>query len=130
VPDAIVPPPLQQPPIDPATSRFTRPWAIWFQEWARLLGAYVAAGGGTGGTGGTGGVTPPVVLADQPASTLLGRGSASAGPPEVITLGVGLAMTGTVLSAPPRYYEPLTNGIVATPELVFVLGDCIMVEVF
>jgi hypothetical protein len=27
------------------------------------------------------------------------------------------------------YFEPLTNGAVATPELIFALGDVIMVEV-
>jgi len=65
-------------------------------------------------------------------SKLLGRGSVDEGTIEEITLGTNLAMSGTTLNATGGtggYYEPLTNGIAATPELLFALGDVIMVLV-
>lgn len=64
-----------------------------------------------GGTGTTTGLTvldgqniiaasePLSALQSQPASTLVGRDSGSAGSPEVITLGTNLSMAGTVLNA-------------------------------
>ena len=45
------------------------------------------------------GTLPLSAIQSQAASTLVGRGSASAGSPQVITLGAGVAMTGTVFSA-------------------------------
>ncbi len=76
-----------------------------------------------------------VVLADlesRSESTLLGRGQgAGAGVPQEITIGSGLALTGTVLSATGGaggYYEPLTDGDTTQPELIFSAGgDVIMV---
>ena len=56
---------------------------------------------------------------------LLGRGSPGAGPVEEITLGAGLLMTGTVLSATggggaaAGYWTELTNGDPVSPELVW-----------
>jgi hypothetical protein len=66
------------------------------------------------------------------ASRLLGRGSAGgAGDWEEVTLGAGLTMVGTELSATASgsYYEPLTDGDATQPELIFASGDVIMVEV-
>ena len=99
------------------------------------------------------GSTPLTALESQPASTLVGRGSASAGSPEVITLGTGLTMVATVLNASGGMttgywtplcagdtlnwgqinsqvgeWSPLTNGDPVTPELIFNSdGDCIAV---
>jgi hypothetical protein len=73
-----------------------------------VTGTLPPINGGTGtGTGTTvidgsqiiAGSTPLSALVSQAASTLVGRGSASAGSPQVITLGAGVAMTGTVFSA-------------------------------
>lgn len=66
-------------------------------------------------------------------SVLLGRGSSGVGDFEQITVGAGLTMTGTVLSAniPPvsdPQWSVLTNGDPVTPELIFAGGDVIMLE--
>jgi hypothetical protein len=97
-----------------------------------------------GGTGVTTGLTvldgqniidgslPISAIEDQPESILLGRGEGSgAGPVQDITLGAGLLMTGTVLSSVSSpmggYWSPLTDGDLTEPELIFALGDAIMV---
>jgi hypothetical protein len=118
-------PPLRDPIVRPPSGMVERSWAMWFQDLAASVTAAVQTQ--------TTGTIDRSRLPTQPASTLLGRGSQMAGPPEIIRLGPGLTMQDTVLMVDPRdigYYEPLTNGIVDTPELVFANGDCIMVEVF
>lgn len=117
------------------TPRFGIPWVTAVNNALGSLsqqagGIQSEATGGTGTTTGltvlnggniTPGTTPLTALADQAASTLIGRGSAAgAGPPQLITLGSGLAMTGTVLSSTATgggAYVPITTG--AEP-LVFV----------
>jgi hypothetical protein len=43
-------PPLQQAPVDSRTTLFTRPWAIFFQDWVKALGIVTGSGTGTGTT--------------------------------------------------------------------------------
>lgn len=67
------------------------------------------------------------------ASKLLGRGASGSGDVQEVTVGSGLTMTGTTLSAdiPPAsdpQWSVLTNGDVVTPELIFAGGDVIMLE--
>lgn len=119
-------PPLREPVVDPTTGgRATRPWALFFQQ---LLAGLVDLTTGVTGTLGLSSLPP------QAAGTLLGRGTPTAGVPEVITLGTGLTMTGTVLSSSAAlgdaYYEPLTDGDLEEAELVYALGDVVMVEVY
>jgi hypothetical protein len=75
--------------------------------------------------------TPLSALVTETESTLLGRGEGLGdGDTEEITLGSGLLMTGTILSATATssgYYSPLTDGDLTEPELIFSLGDTIMV---
>lgn len=63
------------------------------------------------------------------ASKLVGRGSAAgAGDFEEITLGTGLTMTGTTLSASGGgTWSVLTDGDLVDPELIFASGDVIMI---
>jgi len=74
------------------------------------------------------------LVAATAASVLVGRGSAAgAGNLQEITLGTGLTMTNQVLSASGAstgHYEPLTDGDLTQPELIFdSFGDVIMVFV-
>jgi hypothetical protein len=64
---------------------------------------------------------------------LLGRGSSGVGPVEQITIGAGLALTGTELAATGDglsglgYWTPITNGDPLSPELLFdAEGDCVV----
>ncbi len=71
------------------------------------------------------------VLADaQNASHLQGRDLADTAPSDgqalVWSASANRWQPGTVASSSGGY-EPLTNGVVASPELVFADGDCIMV---
>lgn len=73
-------------------------------------------------------------LPDVTESHLLGRGEgAGDGEIQEIEIGANLTMTGNVLSAdaqaPTTRWEPLTNGDILIPELVFADGDVVMVEV-
>ena len=119
-------PPLNEPVIDPRSQRISRPWAIWFQQWADLS---VDLGGEVSGT------LPLTSLDAIGQGTLLGRNSLTSGPPEALAVGAGLDLTGTTLSvtavpsAETGYYEPLTTGDLASPELVYALGDVVSVWV-
>jgi hypothetical protein len=106
----------------------------------RLQGVVPPALGGTGVTTGLtvldgqnliDNSTPLSALVTETESTLLGRGEGLGdGDTEEITLGSGLLMTGTILSATATssgYYSPLTDGDLTEPELIFSLGDTIMV---
>jgi hypothetical protein len=67
------------------------------------------------------------------ASILIGRGAgAGGGDFQEITLGSGLSMAGTVLSASgasSSTWSVLTNGDLVDPELIFAGGDVIMITV-
>jgi hypothetical protein len=106
----------------------------------RLQGVVPPALGGTGVTTGLtvldgqnliDNSTPLSALVTETESTLLGRGEGLGdGDTEEITLGAGLLMTGTILSATATssgYYSPMTDGDLTEPELIFSLGDVIMV---
>jgi hypothetical protein len=114
--------------------------AVASPQASQLQGIVDPAHGGTGVTTGLtvldggnilDGTIPLTALVDETESTLLGRGEGFGdGPTEEITLGSGLLMTGTVLSATATssgYYSPLTDGDLTEPELIFSLGDTIMV---
>jgi hypothetical protein len=107
---------------------------------AQIQGVVDPAHGGTGVTTGLtvldgqnliDNSTPLSALVTETESTLLGRGEGLGdGDTEEITLGSGLLMTGTILSATATssgYYSPLTDGDLTEPELIFSLGDTIMV---
>ncbi len=68
------------------------------QIWVRLSGS-VSAVSGTSPISSTGGTTPAISLEASTDSILFGRGDSSAGNAQEITLGAGLAMTGTTLSS-------------------------------
>jgi len=72
-----------------------------------------------------------LVYAGLPAATaaskLVGRGDSGAGDMQEISLGSGLTMAGTTLKGTSGNLSVLTNGDTAFPELIFALGDVIMV---
>jgi hypothetical protein len=118
--------PEQDPVTIPTQGVMTRPWLDWARRLTMKVGQMAGAGGGGG--------TPPSlhhathepggldVLRLGAAARLFGRGSSGAGPMQEITLGAGLAMTGTVLAvgqAGLGAWLPVTNGRPASPELVF-----------
>jgi hypothetical protein len=81
-----------------------------FNRWQQLPDAvFSGAGGGGGGTvtsvtgtapiTSSGGTTPDIALEASADSVLFGRGDSGPGGAEEITIGSGLAMTGTVLSS-------------------------------
>jgi hypothetical protein len=118
-------PPYQQPLLDRA-GHVSKPWHLFFLS---------LAGGAAGGEIPDGSITL-AKLAPIGSPRLLGRGSAGVGPVEQISVGAGLAMTGTVLSVTAGggngleslgYWTPITNGDPLTPELLFDSnGDCIV----
>jgi hypothetical protein len=114
-------PPLRDPIVRPPSGMVERSWATWFQDLSSAMTSATRAQ--------TTGAVDRSRLPSQPASTLLGRGSQMAGPPEVIRLGVGLVMQDTILSVIPQelgYYEPLTDGDLTEPELIFADGEVVM----
>lgn len=120
-------PPYQQPPIDPATGRFTKPWILFFLS--------LAGGAVDGGEIADGSITLDKLQAIS-SPRLLGRGSSGVGPVEQLTVGAGLALTGTVLHVTTGgtdgvdalgYWTPITNGDPLSPEILFDSnGDCIV----
>jgi len=69
------------------------------------------------------------------ASRLLGRGSSGgSGDVEELTLGTGLTLTGTTLSASgssgsSHYDCPLSDGDLTAAEIIFASGECVIVQV-
>ena len=117
-------PPYQHPLLDRRTGAVTKPWHLFFLS---LVGSADVAGA----------ITPGSVtfdkLEDLASPRLLGRGSAGVGPVEAITIGDGLAMTGTELAADATaiaahgYWTPITNGDPLSPEIIFdAEGDCVV----
>lgn len=85
---------------------------------------------------GVSGILPFSRLPVVSESTLLGRGEgAGAGVIQEITLGTGLSMAGTVLSATggggmdAGYWAPLTDGDLVETDLIFASGEAVMVWV-
>jgi hypothetical protein len=113
-------PPYQHPFLDARTRLVTKPWQLFFLRLA-----------GDAGTIDAGSVTLAQLAPLSGAPRLLGRGSAGAGPVEELTIGDGLTMTGTELSAIPvedlGYWTPITNGDPLSPEILFdAEGDCVV----
>ena len=121
--DPALNPPSAHPLSDARTGLVSRPWLMFF------LGLLTP--------GGVGRAVPPgsvpvdrLLVAASP--RLLGRGAPGPGPVQEITLGAGLTMTGTTLSAAgggmsAGYWTPITNGDPATPEILFDAGgDCVV----
>lgn len=114
-------PPYQHPLLE-RSGRVTKPWHLFFLS---LVSGDVA-----------GAIPPGTITLDMleeiASPRLLGRGSAGIGPVEVITIGEGLTMTGTELSATvdvagAGYWTPITNGDPLSPEILFdAEGDCVV----
>lgn len=112
-------PPYQQPLVD-RTGRVSKPWQLFFLSLAS--GEKLADGSVTF-----------VKLEPIASPRLLGRGTAGTGEVEQLTIGAGLALTGTVLSVTATgveqagYWTPITNGDPLSPEILFDSnGDCIV----
>ena len=75
------------------------------------------------------------LTASTAAARLLGRGDGGAGDWQELTLGTGLGITGTTLSVTggaggaTHYDAPLTDGDLVEANLIFALGECIIVQV-
>lgn len=117
-------PPYQQPLLEP-TGRVSKPWHLFFLS---LVG-----GADVAGAIGEGTITLEQLVPLSGSPRLLGRGSPGAGPVEELTIGDGLTMTGTELSADASamaedgYWTPVSNGDSLSPELLFDSnGDCIV----
>ena len=120
-------PPYQQPLLDLRTRLVTTPWQQFFLSLVsqQTLGSLLTPGG-----------LPIAMLEPIDSPRLLGRGSPGLGPVELITLGAGLAMTGTELSVSVGggegidslgYWTPITNGDPLSPEILFdAEGDCVV----
>jgi hypothetical protein len=115
-------PPYQQPLVD-RTGRVTKPWQLFFLS---LSGGETLADGSV----------TLVKLEPIASPRLLGRGTVGTGEVEQLTIGAGLALTGTVLSvtasgangiAQLGYWTPITNGDPLSPEILFDSnGECIV----
>jgi hypothetical protein len=113
-------PPYQQPLVDPRTGRVTKPWQLFFLS---LSGGETLADGSV----------TLVKLEPIASPRLLGRGTAGTGEVEQLTIGAGLALTGTELRVTATgveqvgYWSVITNGDPVSPELLFDSnGDAIM----
>jgi hypothetical protein len=93
-------PPLEDAPIDPRTKKFSRPWAMWFQQWAALVVDLVTEVAGTlplaslpvhASTHGTAGEDPLTAVAVQVDSLAAG----------------GALVAGTVATFRGQYVSPL-----------------------
>jgi hypothetical protein len=119
-------PPYQQPLTDRATGLVTTPWQLFFLSLISGTGGGVVAAIPPG--------TLPLDRLETIASPrLLGRGTAGLGPVEELTIGAGLALTGTELHATAAgvtalgYWTPITNGDALSPEILFDSeGDCVV----
>jgi hypothetical protein len=116
-------PPYQQPLLDARTGLVTKPWQHFFLS---LIGGDLVSQIAVG-----------TIRLDQlqpiDSPRLLGRGTAGSGSVEQITLGAGLAMTGTELRVTASgiealgYWTPITNGDPLSPEILFDAdGDCVV----
>lgn len=110
-------------------NRVSKPWQLFFLS---LVGGADVAGAIADGS-----ITLAQLAPLTGSPRLLGRGTTGAGPVEELTIGDGLLMTGTELSATvdlddldipgAGYWTPITNGDPLTPELLFDSnGDCIV----
>jgi hypothetical protein len=112
-------PPYQQPLVD-RTGRVTKPWQLFFLS---LSGGETLADGSV----------TLVKLEPIASPRLLGRGTVGTGEVEQLTIGAGLALTGTELRVTATgveqmgYWTPITNGDPVSPEILFDSnGDCIV----
>jgi hypothetical protein len=112
-------PPYQQPLVD-RTGRVTKPWQLFFLS---LSGGEALADGSV----------TLVKLEPIASPRLLGRGTVGTGEVEQLTIGAGLALTGTELRVTATgveqmgYWTPITNGDPVSPEILFDSnGDCIV----
>jgi hypothetical protein len=117
-------PPYQQPLLDGRSGLVSRPWQLFFLSLVsnRDLLSLLSPGS-----------LPIATLEPIDSPRLLGRGSSGVGPVEEITIGAGLAMTGTELHATATgisglgYWTPITNGDPLSPEILFdAEGDCVV----
>jgi len=116
-------PPYQQ-PILSRGGLVSTVWHRFFLSLVSTVGGVVALPPGS---------VPIDTLADIESPRLLGRGSPGTGPVEQLTIGAGLALTGTDLHATAAgisglgYWTPITNGDPASPEILFdAEGDCVV----
>ena len=117
-------PPYQHPLFDDRSRLVTRPWQLFFLS--LVSHADIVSFLPPGGVG-----LDQLQALDSP--RLLGRGSSGVGPIEQLTIGAGLALTGTELHATADgisdlgYWTPITNGDPASPEILFdAEGDCVV----
>lgn len=121
-------PPAPYPPYQhPIVSREGRVSTVWQRFFLSLVGT---AGGVVALPPGSVPIETIEVIASP---RLLGRGSPGTGPVEQLTIGAGLALTGTELAATASgitalgYWTPITNGDPVSPELLFdAEGDCVV----
>jgi hypothetical protein len=112
-------PPYQQPLVD-RTGHVTKPWQLFFLS---LSGGETLADGSV----------TLVKLEPIASPRVLGRGTVGTGEVEQLTIGAGLALTGTELRVTATgveqmgYWTPITNGDPVSPEILFDSnGDCIV----